>query len=237
MIGLGASFVTMSLPANGMLHQPPATIFVATVADAETGAPLVGAEVSMPSLGRTVVTDWIGEAHITGVPPGNHPVSVKKIGYVAARLSIAFSGDTVGQFFALGRTPRMLDTVRTTGTLQVPAYLHDFEVRRRMGIGRFLTDSILVKEPNTPIAEVMSRRFPGLRVVGYDRTVASMSCGHIDVYIDGDKTSWLSPDVTDLSSLVGDDVAGVEYYARGSAPVQYRLTSAACGVLLIWLKF
>ncbi len=94
-----------------------------------------------------------------------------------------------------------------------------------MGIGRFLTDSILQKEAKTPIARTMASRFPGFYVLGYDKSVAKTNCGLLDIYIDGTKTSRLSPDVTDLSLLTGEDVAGVEFYTQASPPVQYRLST------------
>jgi hypothetical protein len=226
-VGLG---LTTNLIAQAAPVGPSTTVFVATVADALTGSPLPGVEVSIPGLNRSAMTDWLGEARITGIPHGAYSVSVRRVGYVPAAVSIRFAGDTVGEFFALGAIPPTLDTVTTRAAQETPAYLHDFEMRQRMGIGRFLTDSVLKAEKRTPIAQVMARRFPGFRVLGNDNGVGKDNCGVPDLYVDGNKS------VADLSIVTAEDVAGVEFYTRASAPVQYRLSTTRCGVLLIWLK-
>lgn len=64
----------------------------------------------------------------------------------------------------------------------------------------------------------------------------------MDTYINGERTSFSStlggdaPDATDLSSLTGAEVAGVEYYTAFSASAQYKHLGLKCGVLLIWLR-
>jgi hypothetical protein len=138
----------------------------------------------------------------------------------------------------LSPSPAMLDTMRTTAkVVTVPLKLQDFEMRRRMGIGRFLTDSVLQKEPAQPIASIMTRHFPGLFSSGFDRRIGRLQGGlpcWPEVYIDGVR---YSGDALDLRFIDGMDVAGVEYYTETSAPVQYRHLGMTCGVILIWLKY
>lgn len=215
------------------------SVFVANVADASTHAPIVDAEVSIQELSRSARTNWIGEAHIEDVPKGSYRVLVRRIGYAAADVTIRFSQDTVGFVFFLAPAPAILDTV-TTSKPAVPDRLRDFELRRQMGIGRFLTDSMLRAEPIQPLVGILARRFPGIYSVGDGRTVARFNCGKVDVYIDGFPTSPAvkAPDATDLRFIFGDNVTAVEYYTAASAPVQYRPKhSLGCGVLLIWLRY
>jgi hypothetical protein len=216
------------------------SVFVANVADGSTHAPVTDAEVSIPELARSARTNWIGEAHIEAVPNGSYRVLVRRIGYAAADVTIRFSQDTVGFVFFLAPAPAVLDTVTTTAKPSVPDRLRDFEFRRKMGIGRFLTDSMLRSEPIQPLTGILARRFPGIHSVGDGRTVARYNCGKVDVYIDGFPTSPAvkAPDATDLRFIFGDNVAAVEYYTAASAPVQYRPKhSLGCGVLLIWLRY
>ncbi len=128
----------------------------------------------------------------------------------------------------------------------------EFEMRRRMGIGRFLTDSILRADSTQPLASIIERRIPGLIAVDDGRRVVRRvlnpylrDCKGFDTYIDGVRVSTPAyslsnkptPDETDLRSLFGGDVAGVEYYTDVNVPVQYRHQTMACGVLLIWLRY
>ena len=228
-----------------MTHAPafagfraPKSVFIANVADASTNAPVTDAVVEVSDIGRTARTDWIGEAHVFDVARGRHHVTVRHIGYVPADVDIVFTRDTVGYVFMLSPSPTMLDTMRTTAKVAaVPLKLQDFEMRRRMGIGRFLTDSVLQKEATQPIASIMARHLPGLYSLGFDRGIGRMHMGsrcRLEVYIDGVR---YSGDALDLRFIDGVDVAGVEYYTETNAPVQYRHLGMACGVILIWLKY
>lgn len=211
--------------------------FLANVADASNGAPVVDAEVAIPDLSRIVRTNWIGEAQIAAVPRGEHRVQVRHIGYASADLTIRFDHDTVGYVFMLTPVPASLDTVKTSAKSSVPLKLQDFEWRRRMGFGRFLTDSVLLAEKTHPIASIMALHFPGLYSVGHDRTVTRFNCGGVDVYVDGVRSAGRGGDLTDLRSIEGQDVAGVEYYRSTEAPVQFQSNRMSrCGVLLIWLR-
>ena len=246
----GAVTRPLSQPARG---QAPSGIFIANVADATTKAPLPDALVFIADLGRGGRTDWIGEVHLGPVPRGRHRVSVRHIGYVPAAVDIEVTRDTVGLVFMLAPSPPLLDTVRTSalsGTLR----LHDFELRRRMGIGRFLTDSALARQASQPIATIMAGHFPGVYSAWMDRGVMRRNCdtrlspprdGRPDVYVDGVRLgltqsnvgSIVPPsDALDLRFIDGADVAGIEYYTEASAPAQYRRPGMVCGVILIWLR-
>jgi hypothetical protein len=116
-----------------------------------------------------------------------------------------------------------------------------------MGIGRFVTDSVLVSETTRQITDIMATHLPGIVVAGDGRAVARRVCvsptgapihnARWPVYIDGVRASpRTSPDPTDLRAISGRDVAGVELYDAENAPVQYRELGLSCGVLLIWLR-
>src|SRR5512146_2502431 len=155
----------------------PKSVFIANVADASTNGPVTDAVVEVSDIGRTARTDWIGEAHVVDVARGRHHVTVRHIGYVPADVEIIFTRDTVGYVFMLSPSPTMLDTMRTTAKVAaVPLKLQDFEMRRRMGIGRFLTDSVLQKEAMRPIADIMARHFPGIYSFSQDQTVFRRNC-------------------------------------------------------------
>jgi hypothetical protein len=224
---------------------PACCVFVATVANGITNEPVTDAEVSILDVARSAHTNWLGEGVIADIPAGHHRVRVRRIGYIEADLEVAFARDTVGVFFLLSPRPQSMDTVRAVAARSSHNLLMgDFEVRRRMGIGRFLTDSVLRADSTQALATILERRILGLRSVADGRVVRRLSCdGLIDVYIDGNRVSTstyslhAAPNETDLRFLYGADVAGVEFYTDVNAPVQYRHQSMACGVLLIWLRY
>jgi hypothetical protein len=215
------------------------SVFVATVADASTNAPITGADVVVSDLARSSRTNWIGEATISGLSPGRHHVEVRRLGYAPAALDVLFDRDTVGVFFRLGPVAEGMDTVKVVAKVYRSPMLDEFDARRRMGIGYFVTDSVLRADSLKPIATIIEQHLPGFRSILDGKSVLRFGCeGHLgglpDVYLNGFR--WPS-DVTDLRLYVGIDVAGVEYYRSASAPVQYRpLHTSPCGVLLIWTR-
>jgi len=222
------------------------SVFVATVADATTNQPVTDAEVVVTDLSRSARTNWIGEATIPNIAVGTHHVRVRRLGFAEAELDVAFDRDTIGVFFSLSPRPQSLPAVKSTATESHNLLMHDFEVRRRMGIGRFLTDSMLQADSTRPLTTIIEQHFLGLHAIAQGRTVARRLAYHdcaLDIYVDGVRITQAAYafgkkfDDTDLRAIAGGDVAGVEYYTDLSAPVQYRHQTMACGVLLIWLRY
>ncbi|MDE3151489.1 MAG: hypothetical protein KGL93_04520 [Gemmatimonadota bacterium] len=219
------------------------TTFIADVADAATGAPIRDAEVVLMDTHRLARTNWMGEAVLSGVPAGSHRVRVRRLGFVAADLELAFRGDTVGQVFMLAEAPKALDTVRVQGA-RVPPALQPFERRRAMGLGRFLTEAALDSAGQRDVKVVLATRFPGIVIRPDDQgneelyslrgfmTKMRIQPCPVSVYLDDVPIS--QDDVWNLTRTW--DLAGVEYYDGLSAPVQYRISGTVCGVLLLWSK-
>ncbi len=250
MAGMGAlvGVLTCGHALVGVLKaQTTTSVVVAGVADAETGAPLTDALVRLPDLGRAARTDWIGEARIAGIKLGPVRIEVRKLGYAPSEITLMVKGDSIGPVFMLSKATN-LDTVTVFGRV-VPARLQEFEMRRHMGIGRFLTDSVLEKEGDQSLAVALSMRFPGIHAVP-DKTIATnyhlvsmrantssqkaggfqLDCA-VDVYLDG----FLYYD--DIDAISPREIAGIEFYAMGTAPPQYRRGTGSCQVMLIWSKY
>ena len=300
-----ALLVTLLVGAGAQLagareaHAQSTTVLVVGVADLTTGQAVQGAEVIFPELGRSARTDGLGEARIGGIPIGDHRIRVRFIGYAAADTTLAFEGDTTGIVFRLERTPVTIETVDVKAA--GPSRLRDFDVRRRQGIGKFLTADQLAKDAQREFGMVAMSRFPGLQVVhdGDGRPhIASTrgSCGVgsspsaalrvgsqgggsggrgaattggtptgvqgsggagqgaataepppgtaysagsctpnkgciVQTYLDD-----VLLDEADFDIIVTWDLAGVEYYTGAQVPVRYRISGAACGVMLLWSR-
>jgi hypothetical protein len=105
---------------------------------------------------------------------------VRFIGYAAADTVLPFQGDTTGVVFRLERSATKIEGVEVKA--QGPSRLREFEARRLIGVGKYLTAADLEREKDRSFGVVAATRFPGLSVVhdGDGRPhIASMrgSCG------------------------------------------------------------
>jgi hypothetical protein len=224
------------------------TLFV-LVSDAGTHAFLPGVQVRLPQLGLLRRTTWDGQAIFNGLSEGTYKVEVRALGFAPSDVDLIVKGDTAGVFFELERVATRLDTVRILAP-EIPARLREYETRRKMGLGRFLVDSVLASEKDHELAIVLATRFPSLALSAPDvsspthhrlvsRRAAGalphgggfrLSCG-VDVYLDGT----LFRD--DIDILHPSDLIGVEFYQMEVAPPQYRRGTGSCEVLLLWTRY
>jgi hypothetical protein len=235
--------LVIALAPTALPAQMHKSVIVVGVADEITGAPLAEARVRVTDLDRVAMTDWIGEARLVDVTRGPHRIEAQQLGYQPANVTMLVNGDSVGVVFRLLRVSSTLDTVRITGA-RVPAYLEEFERRRRVGLGRFLTSSQLDSLRSELVADVAARRFPGLLVRwSSDHTAVQILSSHTttsldhlcvpQVYIDG-----FFRNSDDLVTLQAADVAGIEYYTLAPPPqyVTNNKSGWGCGTLVIWTK-
>jgi hypothetical protein len=275
----------------------PSTVLIVSVADNASGQPLEGAEVFLPALSKSARADALGEARLGGIPSGTHRIRVRFLGYAAMDTSLTFEGDTAGVLFRLERAALTMDAVEVTAP-SAPR-LREFEMRRRIGSGRYLTADELARDSNRPFGVVAMTRFPGLQLVhdGDGRPHISSVRGSCGVGVSpsegilagargggsggrgaasgggspnppgpgGGGSSNPAPagpgtrnvlgsctpgkacyvvmflddiqlDSADFDLITTWDIAAVEYYTGNSVPPRYRVSGAACGVMLVWSK-
>jgi len=231
----------------GIISQPDGVAaqatLVATVADASTRDFLPGVEVRVVQLGRSAKTDSLGEARVAGVAAGQYRIEARLLGYKPEAVDLPFrSADTVRVTFLLTRIATTLDTTRVTAA-SVPSHLSEFETRRSLGTGRFLTETELVAAANSDLGRLLAQRFPGLRAVsgaaGQGTYLFSTRGGTvkgkppnaglcpIQVYRNGMR-SGAPQEATDLSELKPQSLSGVEFYSESSTPAEYR-SGNVCG--------
>jgi hypothetical protein len=234
-----------------------ATEVVVGVAEEGSGAPIAGAQVYFPDLRSAAYTNWMGEARFSDVPQGTHRIRVRRVGYAPSETQLQVGSKTVGPVFMLERLPPTLDTVEVKAkvtAIDLPLFL--MERRRQMGIGRFITDSVLLAHRSDDLPTMLATRLPGLQAsTGFSNLVKFKSrrdCP-VAVYLDdirvtAQRDPYSRDSLYDLFPIVGPaDLAGVEYYQDGAVPPQYRRfeTSAALGrpalpclaVVLLWSRW
>lgn len=138
------------------------TKVVAVVAAARDSSPIQDVEVMLMDSHRRAVTNWMGEARIDGVAAGMHRVRIRKLGFSPLDVQLMFRGDSMSPVFLLSESSISLDTVRIMAP-SVRQNLREFDDRRRLGIGRFITQSDLTHDANREFALVAAAKFPGVQ--------------------------------------------------------------------------
>lgn len=221
------------------------TLLTVIVSQASSETPIVGADVLVPTLGLAALTDSLGRVAFKDLKPGLIKITVRYPPLASITKSVILGlSDSTDVYVSLANVGFNLDTVHVRGHAD-PEYLNEFVARKRMGIGRFLTQKQLDSAGSEPLADVASRRFTGIRAVwSVDHTSVSLQslrgyyalggrgkavCS-IQVYIDGILATGM-----DLVGLQSADVAGVEFYST-APPVQYARAGSACGVMVLWTR-
>jgi hypothetical protein len=127
----------------------------------------------------------------------------------------------------------------------------EFEQRRHVGVGRFLTATDLMQTPAEPLRYAIQQRVPGVRLVLDPKSgahyVASLRgpAGHAmsgsapcyaQIYLDGARVSGPDGEPWDVDQVARATLSGVEYYDAATTPVQYRGNGSWCGTLLMWTR-
>jgi hypothetical protein len=130
-------------------------VFIGVVVADSTHAPIPLAEVALPDLNKSETTNSLGEFRISGIPAGEHRVSVRRIGYGAADTRLAFNGmETIERRVVLGRAIT-LEPVKVTATAYDKMRL-SFDENMRVGLGHFMTRDQIAKYDGMELATVLS---------------------------------------------------------------------------------
>jgi hypothetical protein len=218
------------------------TVLHATVADARTGNYILDAEVTVDPLGVKGITNYFGDARFSGLRKGRYSVHARRIGFTPVSTEFQASGrDSLEVTMFMAPTAQELATV-TVNADAVSPFLREFEARRRLGKGQYITDSVLRASLGIPLADILAARLRGVMVArradgsfgpfsGRGDNVIGKRCD-ISVYWNGVRITrpWTELPVDIPTTFIG----GIEFYNPGSIPVEYQDPGSGCGVLLLW---
>jgi hypothetical protein len=220
--------------------------------------PLRGVEVSLPELQLSTRTNDSGAFRINDIPAGAHVVWLRQVGYAPLTLQLGFVANDITERQFLLANVQTLDSVVVAATRTA---IPEFEERRKLNIGNFITREELAKQENRRMSEVLAR-VGGLRTehafggnqawvkggrgqqTNYKPDAFSKAMGakggcYADVWLDGVRvySGRDNEPLFDINSIQPALVEGVEYYA-GAAQIPARFTrvNSVCGVLVVWTR-
>lgn len=253
--------VVLAFPADAAAQA--ITMVRGVVTNAATSRPIAAARVLDPDGFERATTDSAGRFSFATAAGTAVVVNVQAVGFEPMhRRLAAVASDSVHRF-ALVALAQELRAAEIIGAKPAPPKLSEFEERRQMGQGRFITDSMLQKHQNRSVSEIMAT-VPGLRVArgmgnagwimstrgsGSSRTLPAPSemdkrkgarpgC-YSTVMLDGVYVynGSRSEMLFDVNSIQASAIAGIEYYPGAAAvPMKFRGGDTGCGLLIIWTK-
>ncbi len=124
-------------------------------------APLGDATVSILGSNVRVVTESNGRFRIVDVAPGEITLLVRRIGFEAATAKVRVTeGETQRVSFSLQRATNTLDQVTIRGK-QLGWKMTEFEQRRKLGEGQFMTQAEIEKRNVVDVSDLLAT-FTGL---------------------------------------------------------------------------
>jgi hypothetical protein len=240
--GLVAAFAS----SRGQGARPrPAGVIDGLVTDTNLVV-LDDATVSILGSAIRVTTGDNGRFRILGLRAGNYVLTVHHIGYVPVAVAMGVvETDTLRPAFALQRIARVLDTMVVTER-SLTQRLTEFEGRRKLGLGHFITAEEIDKRNSVYVADII-RVVPSVGIAGGTAGVqvahnirGSHGAGQgiagcpFQLFLDGVPM----PPETNLANLPPPrEFAGIEIYSGpATIPLQYKYGTASCGVILFWTK-
>ena len=214
----------------------PATLRGVTLT--QSGKPLSSARVTVWGTGVEVTANAVGQYQFANLPEGSYTVEARAVGYQPHRVAVDL-GATRDAVANLSLTPLVttVDTLRVRANRAVP--LEEFERRRKLGFGHFLTEEDIKRKGPTYMGDIF-RGLPGIVTMpgqfGRDRVLVRSSGMTGDcapaIFLNG---MFVNIEDGDLDNIINPkDVRAIELYARTSSiPLQFQ-TRTGCGSAVIW---
>ena len=214
------------------------------IVDKSSGKPIASAEILLMSDRRSVNSDSAGQFAFLALPSGTAEFLIRAAHYPELRLIVDLSpGQELRRVVEMdstagGRAIQALGPILVTAPASPPVSyrLVDFERRRKIGRGQYLTEEDLVRSGAMNLQDAV-RPLRGVT----EECVGSMHCV---VHMSRAPTH-CQPDYVIDERLNNDfgpytpirDIVAVEVYSGPSdVPGEFAGRSAGCGVIVIWTR-
>lgn len=140
--------------------------------------PVAGAEVRLPNLGISTISNGLGEFHLDRIPAGVLIVAIRSPGSRPLEDTVVIRAfEVTDRQFRLSSLPVQLDSVRTVAKPvgYISPNLRGFRKRQEAGGGGyFVGDSVLRQGDDSRLPDILASRIPALTIVR-DRSAAYFS--------------------------------------------------------------
>ena len=119
-----------------------------------SGHPIGGADITLPDLALTTLSDQHGAFRLSIEPAGKHRVLVRRVGYGPLDTAFVFGESALLERTIVLSRVTALDSVVVSEPSTDPA-LRDFEDSRRIGLGHFFTRAELAKLEQHKLADIL----------------------------------------------------------------------------------
>jgi hypothetical protein len=227
--------LALVVPLPNTLSAQTSGSIAGTTIDAQTGMPIVGASITIPTLSRSVTSDDAGHFLHSTLDAGSYVVQVHAVGYIpSAKAFDVATGQSVTHTFQLTTVLPVLPNVVVKGhNASVGRRFEDFERRRADGRGQFLTRAEIQSRSAINLSDLL-QTMRGIRTdcVGFTCRVETSRSAHgcaPAYFVDGRMSTTFGP------STPVKDIQGVEVYLGPSeTPAEYLGPDSGCGVIAIW---
>lgn len=202
--------------------------------DRVTRAPITGAEVFVLGYGGPERPDAEGRFRRTGLKGGYYIIEVRSVGYARATWEVQVRDNEVVAHTLELEPIATLPPVVVEGERKT--WFRDFDERRAMGRGQFLTREEIDRRPARSLGELL-RPMNGMR----------MSCIRNSTECSIRMTRWVNcvptyyQDGFHVNAATAErflpvDIHGIEVYHVSEVPVEFQRTDLRCGVIVIWTR-
>jgi hypothetical protein len=265
---LSSVALLLCLSVNVHAQAPAPALLAGSVLTDSTERPIANAEIVIAALKLSVRSDSAGAFTLGGIPAGRYSVVVRAPGYAEFSALMTFdAGKRTEADLLLRPNTQQLSRVDVTATKRSSGNnprIAEFDERRAVGLGQFLTQEVFEKADGRKLADVLVERIPGLRAQmygGHRALISSRGVSSMNMIPSGDtfdKQQQAPPrcyvavivdDIVRYGSKVGEtlldidsidpkSIAAIEYYTVSNRPTQFnRGGNAPCGTLVIWSRY
>lgn len=210
------------------------------VLDVLTEAPVVTAAVSIRGRPAVIDTNQQGRFVLTGVPPGEHVLEVRRIGYAPLGHSVAVGqGLTTDVEIGLVPAPVEMEPIVATATrvrrLEITGFYERKHWGELTGLGHFITADEIDRWRPSSIAGFVSMMVPGMSGLSNRRMSVGFSLQPCPMkqYLDGVLLRGGGID----QFVKPFEVVGIEVYkGPASLPGEFTGSDARCGAVVVWTR-
>lgn len=226
-----------------------------TVLSDPSEQPLANAEVVLSRLNRSTRSDSAGNFLFTGLPAGKHQIVVRLVGYLSSTMEISVRAtQSFDADFMIKPIATTLEKFDVKGKESGAWKLAQFEERRAIGFGTYVTKEEFEKEGGRPPSSILRSKLAGLKIIqvnGQSFLASSRGGGvqgsqraqrsglnrlpnacYMQVVVNG-IVRWDGsgadgrgprPEMFNIDDLSAREIIGLEFYTTANTPAQYNGT-------------